>query len=248
MCEAARSLWFKACPGFRLSRWDTIYTGSCPAGNEWAWKHQWVFHPKSQEKRERCGGRACCFFKLLLTKNSGMGESLHKFQAVSNDRMFPFSSAIFPGGFGDNAEMRFFFLLSFLFLAVVYEERLSVFSHTPGYSGSSILLCQLKLWSTHRFKDTQANPWLVWKWMWLGPLPFAYQTCLISVSINVCTLPQTTWHNNTSRLTVYTVFVLLCRLYSSLHEINNKTRGRYRRLLIGCLNGWLHIIAETPGE
>lgn len=86
------SLWFKSCPGFCLGRCDTIYTGSCPAGAEWAGKHQQIFHPKAQEKRRRPGSRGCSFFKLLLTKIQAW-ESLHKFQPAPNDRMFSPSPA-----------------------------------------------------------------------------------------------------------------------------------------------------------
>lgn len=53
------SLWFKGCPGFCLGCCDTIYTGSCPAGAEWAEKHQQIFNPRAQEKRKRSGSRHC---------------------------------------------------------------------------------------------------------------------------------------------------------------------------------------------
>lgn len=48
MCEHCPVCDLKAAHGFCFC--DTIYTGSCPAGAEWAGKHQQIFHPKAQEK------------------------------------------------------------------------------------------------------------------------------------------------------------------------------------------------------
>lgn len=74
------SLWFKGCPGFCLGRCDTIYTGSRPAGAEWAGKHQQIFHPKAQKKNTQAlWEQRLQLFQAPVDKNSGEGEILHKF-------------------------------------------------------------------------------------------------------------------------------------------------------------------------
>lgn len=53
------------------------------------------FIPKPRKKAS-----SLLFFQAPVDKNSGMGESLHKFQAAPNDRMFSFSSVFSQQDFG----------------------------------------------------------------------------------------------------------------------------------------------------